>query len=120
MTKKTLIPYAEAKTSIKTTLENEGEKYPTNTNALREEFIIKRFAPCLNEEDLRWLIAKRTECKKATKKDGVEEVPVGNWFSAFRSAVGEKFFPEFGEKKPKSKVDENAKFLEDLLAKMAS
>jgi len=115
--------YAEAKIMLQKKLEgNKKVKYPTNTNSLGQEFIIKHFAPCLNEEDLRWLIAKRAECKAATKEaENGERVKVDNWFSAFRSAVGEKFFPEFGEKKvsKKNKVDENAKFLEDLLAQMA-
>lgn len=113
--------YAEVKASIKAKLEADGKKYPTNKNGLSEEFIVKVFAPHLDKEDLVWLASKRKECKAATKKaDNGEEVPVANWYPAFRSAVGEKFFPEFNAKKAsaKSKRDDNGDFLAELLAQM--
>jgi hypothetical protein len=112
--------YAEVKAAIKAEMENRGKKYPTNTNGLSEEFIIKTFAPKLKKEDIIKIASKRKEFKKATKKtDGGEEVQVGNWFPAFRSWVGKEYFPEFSAKKPKSeKKDEMEDFLEKLLKGM--
>ena len=113
--------YADVKASLKAQLEAEGKKYPTNKNALSQDFIVMMFAPKLSKEDLVWLVSKRKECKADTKKnDNGEEVPVANWYPAFRSAVGKKFFPEFNAKKAssKSKKDENGDFLEELLKEL--
>jgi len=106
--------YADVKAEIKADIEAEGNKYPTNTNGLTQEFIVEKFAPKLNKEDLKWLIEKRAECLKSSKEGKVE-----NWFPAFRSAVGKKFFPEFGAKKKAEKEDKYEDFLNELLAKKA-
>ena len=112
--------YEDVKASLKAQMESEGKKYPTNINGLSEEFIIKLFVPKLKREDVVKIASKRKELKNATKlgPDG-EEVKVGNWFPAFRSWVGGKFFPEFDAKKaPKAKKDEMGEFLAELLKKM--
>ena len=112
--------YAEVKAAIKAEMESRGKKYPTNTNGLSEEFIIKTFAPRLKKKDIVKIASKRKEFKNATKKtDSGEEVPVANWFPAFRSWVGKEYFPEFSSKKPKNeKKDEMEDFLENLLKGM--
>ena len=111
-TTNTINAYEAQKAEIKARLEAEGKKYPTNTNGLTQEFIITMFAPILNKEDLKWLIEKRAECLKSSKEGKAE-----NWFPAFRSAVGKKFFPEFSVKKTVVKVDEYEDFLYNLLEK---
>ena len=110
--------YAEVKASIKAQMESEGKKYPANKNGLSDDFICNVFAPELELDDIIKIDAKRTELRakgEAPAEGG--KAKVGNWFPAFRSWVGENYFPEFGAKKSsKKKEDKNGNKLAELIA----
>jgi len=110
--------YAEVKAALKVQMESEGKKYPTNKNGLSEAFICKVFAPELELDDIIKIDAKRKECKANAQAGPNGEKPkTGNWFPAFRSWVGEEYFPEFGAKKaPKKSQDKYGDFLAELIA----
>ncbi len=113
--------YVEVKASIKAQMESEGKKYPANKNGLSDEFICQVFAPKLGLDDIIKINAKRDEFKaKAQPSADGEKPKVSNWFPAFRSWVGEEYFPEFGaNKSSKNKEDKHGDYLKELIAKMS-
>lgn len=118
MANKNANKYAEVKASIKAQMESEGKKYPANKNGLSDDFICNVFAPELELDDIIKIDAKRKELKaKGQSSADGEKAKVGNWFPAFRSWVGENYFPEFGAKKSsKKKEDKNGNKLAELIA----
>ena len=119
MANKSANRYGEVKASIKAQMEQAGKKYPANKNGLSDDFICNVFAPELELDDIIKIDNKRKELKaKAQPSADGEKPKVSNWFPAFRSWVGEEYFPEFGAKKSsKKKEDKNGKKLAELIAK---
>ena len=107
--------YENVKASLKAEL---GKAYPTNINGLKDAFICEKFAPMLELDDMIIIDAKRDEFRSATKRnENGEEVKVPNWYPAFRSWVGQTYFPEFGKKVSTKKVeDKNGDSLKALIA----
>jgi len=110
--------YVEVKASLKAQMESEGKKYPANKNGLSDDFICNVFAPELELDDIIKIDSKRKELKaKGQSPADGENAKVGNWFPAFRSWVGEEYFPEFSAKKSsKKQEDKNGKKLAELIA----
>ena len=121
MNKKSFEKYAEVKASIKAQMESNGMKYPANKNGLSDSFICEVFAPKLELADIIKIDAKRDEFRARAKASAEgKDAKVSNWFPAFRSWVGEEYFPEFDAKKaPKKSDDKCGKSLKDLIAEMS-
>ena len=94
--------YEEVKATLKARFSAEDSeiKYPTTMNGLTDEFI-KEFIIELKKvafDEAKALASERKRIRSSEEKK--------NWFPAYRSYVGKKYFSEFGYKKTKNNTDE--------------